>query len=1418
MSKQSKKLKAEAAAEAVKTGIVKCADGSMVSLSDLQAGVCALACDDARFNKKVDGTSGTSFGCGVWCCDVEQGDDEWSAIVQSADRKMYRVGFEVEDGKVTELDTDCEVVVRKTQYVSASYHDLFYNGVKVVRAGGPGSGPKPGGAAQSVYNHKREDAENATADAKIKTKAANGSTDDGEAHHQAALAHYDAAGAHAEASNAAKVNGDAESAKIHDKAALSHVRSGDQHSVKSNTALAHSTARASSKEKANNIIRAADGHIEGKPTMHNRVNKMHAAVQEAVKDDPRFRTKAAPAAVQYDYNKPYVADVLVPDDDGKHHAVIRRDDSKLVKHGFDYDVENDSATMDKGDSTETECTPVYTAELLAHDELVKAAAKKEAPEPEAKDEACEASTDANKASAKAFKAGTPEAHKEAAEAHGAASFKHKMEGEEAAASGDKKEADIHEKMVAEHDTAANAHKAIAMGKVKAGDKAIQVSIVTASGNSDGATAGHGTRKTAAAKDASKEAATASAKATASGTAEDHKAAVKAHEDASDAHLEAVRQQARAGASQDVIKEHTDAITLHDQAAEEHQTKSEGDDRTAAKIRGGVHDPENSDGKGVTTTDKDGKDLVHCRAATELKADTNWSLDKQAKIMWMPGGISTVSAGYNDRTIRLTVDCDEDTAKTAKASYQAWRSELPKQKPFLCIEHREQESAGNPETFEWDEEKEPGVYCSLMPSGLGVKNVNERIHRSFSPSFTTDAEYHKCICADCEKKVGVCKCNGPLTFPKGVRGSEGNPAKVTGIGFSVGSLTNKPAFKTIAPVKARQGGTQPPQKEPTEQEKLDTIFASLAKQASPPAINNGANEKGQPMQIKIIKAHGDYKQEQVGKEVEVDAATAATLIANGYGVDAVEAARTEKLTNMVKASQASRIKDAVTRAKAREAIAPKDTEIEAGLLKELDDVPLETLERVANLVVASVDARQAAELERIQRRETNSLNDDGNGVNIRAGARITGGYSLRGAAEKYVTCSEPMTKLIQEGKLKDAINLSRERSLLMASDIMSVYDKGENFAMRDLVKAADNVDPSVGTLATGLVLMRNLGFLKNKLTFLDKISTDLRNEPVAFGQNVLTRYITPPNVLTFVPGIGMTSDATTIANWKATITASNPAGTPQTSGTQTFSVASATDVNVVLNNYNGVEITFNNMTLGSTMRNLFAEQQAAQFYSLAEYINQQFLIMLFKATWSGISTAPFSLCGGNAPVGNSATNPMGLANIIAVKNKFTMNKMPDNGRFALMHSAYHDAILTDSNMLTAKSILALIKKDTGAFEDGELPTLFGVKVLESQLSAFKGGALVTITDPAQIPANASTIGFAGNASSALFVARIPQDYTKVIPDIPATAAIEIVTEPDSGLSMLVIKRVNNQIESTYVRAGLMFGFAQGDPRQGFLLNP
>ena len=190
------------------------------------------------------------------------------------------------------------------------------------------------------------------------------------------------------------------------------------------------------------------------------------------------------------------------------------------------------------------------------------------------------------------------------------------------------------------------------------------------------------------------------------------------------------------------------------------------------------------------------DVIHCRATSSagpaLGASAAWEVGVPVSFMFMPAGTHTITAGFRKGSIELTVQCDESTAKAVQASLDAWRAERPKQQPFGCIEHREHEASVCVSAscgFEW---KEDGVYLAAEPTSLGANNVNGKVHRSWSPSFTTDADYAKAT-----------EDGGTLRFPEGVRGSRSNPAQITGVDFCVGTLTNRPAFIEMKPVKARE---------------------------------------------------------------------------------------------------------------------------------------------------------------------------------------------------------------------------------------------------------------------------------------------------------------------------------------------------------------------------------------------------------------------------------------------------------------------------------------------------------------------------------------------------------------------------------------------------------------------------------------
>jgi hypothetical protein len=196
------------------------------------------------------------------------------------------------------------------------------------------------------------------------------------------------------------------------------------------------------------------------------------------------------------------------------------------------------------------------------------------------------------------------------------------------------------------------------------------------------------------------------------------------------------------------------------------------------------------------------EVIHCRshasaAGSVLAADKAWNPGEPVEFMWMPAGTHTICAGFRNGSIELTVNCDENTAANVQASLDAWRTERPKQEPFGCVEHREHEASVRVSAQQAFTFKNDGVYIAAEPTMLGAQNVNGKVHRSWSPSFTTDADYSQA------KTVKTASGATVMVFPEGVRGSRSNPAEITGVDFCVGTLTNKPAFHAMSPVKGSE---------------------------------------------------------------------------------------------------------------------------------------------------------------------------------------------------------------------------------------------------------------------------------------------------------------------------------------------------------------------------------------------------------------------------------------------------------------------------------------------------------------------------------------------------------------------------------------------------------------------------------------
>lgn len=588
-----------------------------------------------------------------------------------------------------------------------------------------------------------------------------------------------------------------------------------------------------------------------------------------------------------------------------------------------------------------------------------------------------------------------------------------------------------------------------------------------------------------------------------------------------------------------------------------------------------------------------------------------------------------------------------------------------------------------------------------------------------------------------------------------------------------------------------------------------------------------------MKMVVTKAPPKDAKLKVGQTIEAkDYAEIDGLNVEGYEViSASEHAALQREESVkaearetIKASAERSVKDAVLRAKAREAIPAKDTELETGYIEDVKACDYKA--NAVSLVVKAIDALAGKKVEDYKRVTTSSEGDD---------ETVTAGEEgLRETIKSYFQSEQPFRKELKNGgmmraangdavKMKDVIRASGDRSRFGAKlrDFVIAGAEITSQMVSDVVKAGDYVDPAsanpLGILNTGLILQTNFGYLSNQLVILNDITTDVSNVPVLFNQQAHSRYMTIPKVM-----LKSTSNA-----WPNT---GAPTGT-------------VVNVNVLMDKHAGVPLSVSNNILSTTPRQLLNEQRTPQLYSLGEYITHRLAYTAFNGSTrianDGTSTSTITF--------NPAYNPSGsihyfnvsgatLATFVAdLPEAMDESKFPggdeepgdsDLQRWCWVHGRVYATAAADTNFILNQSIQG-IRGQTGdnVMATGRFTRIGNMKFRKSQLAtdqctASGSGADSTtngITVSAGTFSSATYVGLCGTRSALMFVSRTPLDYTQVLDNVPSTAAIELATEPKTGLTFMVVKFLDHAYETANMRVQLMFGTAIGDERQGMLLK-
>ena len=333
--------------------------------------------------------------------------------------------------------------------------------------------------------------------------------------------------------------------------------------------------------------------------------------------------------------------------------------------------------------------------------------------------------------------------------------------------------------------------------------------------------------------------------------------------------------------------------------------------------------------------------------------------------------------------------------------------------------------------------------------------------------------------------------------------------------------------------------------------------------------------------------------------------------------------------------------------------------------------------------------------------------------------------------------------------------------------------------RDLpLRAADVTDANLGTLSGTLVAQRTLQLFKLAFPVISRIYTDFSDTPAQFRQTEATRIVVVPAVQSY----NTTLDST---------------GRPL--GWSTVSTAQTKDVLITLDEHVGVPIVFDANTLASTMRRLFDEQAPAAAYALAKYFVEKIYKLFTLANYNAYAAtngAKVPVAYANYAVGISDFARSTLTKVAAI---FNPNEVPINDRVALLASNYFEQLATDPSLVT----FFAGQQSPEIVTENRLPRLAGFEPIEAP----------NLTAPGVTP---NLVGMALHKAAVVAKTRLSNDYTQALPG-SSYGSVTTVTDPDIGISVVLVQYVNHTGGYAEWRIQVMLGAAVGDNRGGLCIT-
>ena len=311
--------------------------------------------------------------------------------------------------------------------------------------------------------------------------------------------------------------------------------------------------------------------------------------------------------------------------------------------------------------------------------------------------------------------------------------------------------------------------------------------------------------------------------------------------------------------------------------------------------------------------------------------------------------------------------------------------------------------------------------------------------------------------------------------------------------------------------------------------------------------------------------------------------------------------------------------------------------------------------------------------------------------------------------------------------------------------------------------------SLGSLAGILVVQRSLDLLKYDFPEISRMTTDFSAEPVKYNQAVYTRLRTIPAVTDYNATTGYAdSDVTD------------------------------TDVSVTINQHKAVQIVYTANDLASTQRLLFPEQEEGMHFAMGSNLMSALTALMIPGNFPGLAA---NTAGAVTPkaVPGTTTIPLDAfarPGVIALKQALNQRGVTGGTRTLLLNELYHGALEADTTIVGN-----LINRDSGAaIANSRLPMIATFQPFEAPY----------------LPETGNVVGIGFRADAFAIAARLPNDYSTVFPGVTGGGVVQIVTNPDTGMSVMVVMFLDHKLAQTRFRLAWMYGVSVGNPLSAQLL--